>query len=154
MEFDIIELTAKHKPEVLALIATDDLRPEDILSEGTRYWGAFSGDHQLIGVIGCEYENEYGLLRSALVLREYRGCGIAARLTQTLLQAAREMGLKAVYLFSTGAGDYWKRQGFVDTPVSEVVSLLPGAYQVKLFERLGWLPTEAAYRYDFKREAL
>lgn len=148
MEYQIKTLTDKHKPEVMALIATDDLRREDILAEGTHYWGAFSIDGALVGVIGCEYENEYGLLRSALVHHEHRGHGIATRLTQTLLQAAREMGLKAVYLFSTGAGDYWKRQGFVDTPVSEVTDRMPGAYQVKLFERLGWLPTEVAYRYE------
>ena len=147
MEFDIIALTEKHKPDVLTLIATDDLRPEDILAEGTRYWGAFLYD-ELIGVIGCEYEGPYGLLRSALVLHECRGHGIAARLTQTLLRAGKEMKLKAVYLFSTGAGDYWKRQGFIDTPVSEVAGNMPGAYQVKLFDRLGWLPTEVAYRYE------
>lgn len=147
MEYDIIELTHRHKAEALALIATDDLRPEDILAEGTRYWGAFSQD-KLAGIIGSEFEGGYALLRSALVRREYRGCGIAARLTQTLLDAAKEMGCSAVYLFSTGAGDYWKRQGFTETPVSEVVQNMPGAPQVKLFERLGWLPTEVAYRYE------
>ena len=57
------------------------------------------------------------------------------------------LGLKAVYLFSTGVGDYWQRQGFKETSVSEVVHHMPGAYQVKLFDRLGWLPTEVAYRY-------
>ena len=124
MEIDIIALTEKHKPDVLALIATDDLRPEDILAEGTRYWGAFLHD-ELIGMIGCEYEGQYGLLRSALVLHAYRGHGIAARLTQTLLLAAKEMGLKAVYLFSTGAGNYWQRQGFTETSVDEVVNNMP-----------------------------
>jgi GNAT superfamily N-acetyltransferase len=147
MEYGIIELTPAHKPEALALIATDDLRPEGILAEGTRYWGAFS-EYKLVGIIGCEYENKCALLRSALVRREYRGQGIAARLTQTLLDAARASGIKTVYLFSTGAGDYWKRQGFTDAPVAEVVRNMPGAPQVKLFDRLGWLPAEAAYRYD------
>lgn len=147
MDFEIIELSPKHKPDVLALIATDDLRPEDILAKGTRYWGAVSDD-SLIGVIGCEYVGRYGLLRSALVAHAHRNQGIAALLTQTLLQGAREMGLNAVYLFSTGAGDYWKRQGFMEVSVDEVVSFMPGTYQVKLFDRLGWLPTEVAYRYD------
>lgn len=147
MEFDIIELRENHKPLVMSLIATSDLRPEDILAEGTRYWGAFA-HHTLVGVIGCEYEGRYALLRSALVLHPYRGYGIAAQLTQTLLQAARDTGLKTVYLFSTDAGAYWVRQGFCKTSVAEVVQDMPGAYQVKLFDRLGWLPTEVAYRYD------
>ena len=149
MELNIIALSERHKPQVSALIETDELRPEDILAEGTRYWGAFLHD-QLVGMIGCEYEGQYGLLRSALVQRAYRGHGIAAQLTQTLLQAAKEMRLKAVYLFSTGAGDYWKRQGFAETTVDEVTRNMPGVYQVRLFSRLGWLPTEVAYRYELK----
>jgi len=146
-QFEIIQLTLEHKPDILALIATDNLRSEDILAEGTRYWGAFSRGN-LVGVIGCEYAGGYGLLRSALVAHACRGQGIAAQLTQTLIHAARKMGLTAVYLFSTDAGDYWRRQGFVDAPVDEVVSRMPNAYQVMLFNRLGWLPTEVAFRYD------
>jgi|AGTN01.3.fsa_nt_gi N-acetylglutamate synthase and related acetyltransferases len=151
METGIIELTADQKPRVLALIATSDLRPEDILAEGTRYWGALAHD-TLVGVVGCEYDGRCALLRSALVLPPYRGQGIAARLTQTLLQAATEMGLEAVYLFSTDAGPYWVRQGFCNVPVEEVVQHMPGAYQVKLFDRLGWLPTEVTYRYALRHK--
>ena len=76
---------------------------EDVLAEGTRYWGVYSGGN-LIGVIGCEYQGRYGLLRTAFVLDEYRGNGIAAKLTETVFDAARNMGLDAAYLFSTDAG--------------------------------------------------
>lgn len=144
MEFDVRELEACDKPSVLELLATDHLRLEGILEEGTRYWGAFS-DGRLIGVIGCEYENQCGLLRSALVHKQYRGKGIAEQLTRKLLHAADEMDLKAVYLFSTEAGKYWMRFGFEEVPVEEVTDRLPNAPQVGLFDKLGWLPTEIAY---------
>lgn len=146
MEFNICELEACDKPSVLDLLATDHLRPESILEEGTRYWGAFF-DEKLIGVIGCEYENQYGLLRSALVHKQYRGKGIAEQLTRKLLHVAGEMDLKAIYLFSTEAGIYWTRLGFKEVPVEEVIDRLPNAPQVRLFDKLGWLPTEIAYKY-------
>jgi amino-acid N-acetyltransferase len=145
MKYSIAELTADDKDEVLKLVAAEDLRTEDILAAGTRYWGALHGG-RLIGVIGCEYQGRYGLLRSACVEKQYRGNGAGAKLTEALMQAARDMGLEALYLFSTEAGGYWVRNGFCEAPVEEVTQRLPDAYQVKLFESLGWLPTEKAFK--------
>jgi N-acetylglutamate synthase-like GNAT family acetyltransferase len=147
MEYGIKELKADDKQSVLKLLsAEDELRTEDILAKGTRYWGAYS-DGALIGVIGCEYQGTYGLVRSACVEPACRGNGVGAALTQTLMRAARDAGLEALYLFSTIAGAYWLRAGFSEAPVAEVAERLPDAYQVKLFARLGWLPTEEAFKY-------
>ncbi|MHB8065098.1 MAG: GNAT family N-acetyltransferase [Ruminiclostridium sp.] len=120
-----------------------------MLEKDTRYWGAFVKD-RLGGVIGCEYENQYGLLRSALVDIQYRKMGIAERLTKVLLQAAEEKNLEEIYLFSTGAGAYWNRLGFEQVMVEDVVEKLANAPQVKLFEKLGWLPTEIAFKFSLK----
>lgn len=147
MDYNIIELNKDDKAAALELLAASDLRMEDVLAEGTRYWGAYSGD-KLIGVIGCEYQGGYGLLRTAFVQCEYRGIGIAAKLTETVFDAARRMGLKAVYLFSTDAGPYWLKQGFKIVPVDQVIEKLYDCYQVRLFDRLGWLPTEVTYKYN------
>lgn len=38
----IVELKQSDRAEVLGLLATGDLITEDILAEGTRYWGAYS----------------------------------------------------------------------------------------------------------------
>jgi N-acetylglutamate synthase-like GNAT family acetyltransferase len=129
----------------LKLIATDHLRPEGILENGTKYWGAFVNG-ELIGLIGCEYENQYGLLRSAIVAKDFRGQGIGKQLTRFLLNDAEQKKLDAIYLFSTGAGQYWRSFGFEESWVAEVVEKLANAPQVKLFNELGWLPTEAAYK--------
>jgi N-acetylglutamate synthase-like GNAT family acetyltransferase len=146
MKFEIIELNACDKSRVTELLKAGGLRTEDVLEEGTRYWGAFA-DGELIGAIGCEYENGCGLLRSAIVREQYRGNGIAAQLTEALLEVARETVIEAVYLFSTDAGAYWERLGFNEVAVQEVVMRMPDAFQVRLFDRLGWLPTEVAYKY-------
>ena len=146
MEIEIKQLTESDKAIVLELIATDHLRHEGILDKGTKYWGAFD-NNQLVGVIGCEFENKFGLLRSALVDKNYRNARIAHRLTKVLIDNGREENLEAIYLFSTGAGDYWTKLGFKEIMVSEVVDRMGDTPQVKLFEKLGWLPTEVAYKY-------
>ena len=89
MELVIRELTDADRPEVLALINTDHLSAEGIMERGSRYWGGFDGG-RLVGLIGCEYEQNCGLLRSALVDRAYRKLGVARRLTDVLLRDARK----------------------------------------------------------------
>jgi N-acetylglutamate synthase-like GNAT family acetyltransferase len=143
---DIIirELTAEDLGHVNDLLSSGNLRPEGILAPGTRCWGAF-GDDGLAGMIGCEYENGCGLLRSALVRPGHRGRGIGRRLIECLLEDSRSRGLRAIYLFSTDAGPYWVRLGFRRVPVRDVMDAMPGAPQVRLFQELGWIPTEVAY---------
>ena len=109
-----------------------------------QYWGAFV-NAELIGLIGCEYKDRYGLLRSALVAKGLRGQGIGKQLTEVVLNDAAQNHLEAIYVFSTGAGPYWINLGFTETSVAEIVENLSSAPQVKLFDQLGWLPTEVAY---------
>jgi N-acetylglutamate synthase-like GNAT family acetyltransferase len=89
----IRKLNEKDRHDIFQLINTDELRSESILETGTKYRGAFFGNC-LIGIIGCEYENEFGLLRSALVDKPYRGIRNAEQLTNVLLQSAKEDNLK------------------------------------------------------------
>jgi len=141
----IRELTPEDLGRVNALMSCDNsLRPEGILATGARYWGAF-GEDGLVGMIGCEYQNGRGLLRSALVHPRHRGEGLGRRLTEHLIGDSRSMGLRVIYLFSTDAGPYWERLGFRRVPVREVTDAMPDAPQVRLFHGLGWLPTEVAY---------
>jgi N-acetylglutamate synthase-like GNAT family acetyltransferase len=146
MKVIIRKLNENDRTTALQLIYKDELRPEGIHEIGTKYWGAFIGN-SLIGIIGCEYENEYGLLRSALVDKNYRGNRIAEQLTKVLLQSAREDKVEEVFLFSTEAGEYWTKLGFQRTDTYELIQKLRNAPQVKLFEKLGWLPSEVAYKY-------
>ena len=132
---------------MLALLANDDLRPEGILAQDSRYWGAYV-DETLVGMLGIELENGSGLVRSAVVAPAYRRHGIAARLTETLLAEARAWGLRTLYLFGTTAGPYWEKRGFQAITVAEIVQHLPHAPQVVLFDELGWLPTELAFKMD------
>ena len=67
---------------------------------------------ELIAVMGIEVYEDFGLLRSLAVAREYRGHGFAKRLCQRVLQHAAGRGIKKVYLLTLTAERFFLRQGF------------------------------------------
>ena len=147
---DIVIREAGHADlfNLQGLLTQVGLSAADILTPGTHYWLAMDDTEQPIGVIGFEAGHDAVLLRSVAVKPSLHGQGIGTRLVKHALAAAAAHNYRYVYLFSTDAGTYWQRQNFHEVPVSEVVAALPGAPQVKEYERLGWLPTEVAWRYN------
>jgi N-acetylglutamate synthase-like GNAT family acetyltransferase len=141
----IRQATTSDVAAIIALLQTDDLRTEGILEHLTRYWVAEDGP-RLIGAIGLELGDTCVLLRSAIVTSGERGNGVGRKMTEQALEWASESGYRFAYCFSTDAGSYWTARGFNICSVEEVVCAVPHAPQVRLFDRLGWLPTEVAYR--------
>lgn len=115
---------------------------------GSTYWLAESGG-EVVGCIGLEHGDHVSLLRSAAVRPDRQGQGLGQQLAQVALQAARSRGDRAVYLFSSHAGGYWQKLGFVQVPVGELSAALPGAPQVKSGECRGWIHDETAWKLDF-----
>jgi N-acetylglutamate synthase-like GNAT family acetyltransferase len=146
--FSIREALGHEASRVIALLTHNHQSAQDVLVPGTRYWVAEDAQGQCIGTVGLEGGRDAGLLRSAGVLPAWRGHGVGTALTQRALASARHAGYGAVYLFSTGAGAYWRRFGFREVPVSELVAALPEAPQVRQYAALGWLSTEVAWRCD------
>ena len=66
-----------------------------------------------VGAMGLELRGTHALLRSAVVVPEERGSGIAARLYATVERFAREQGVHTLVLLTTRAEGYWARHGFV-----------------------------------------
>lgn len=141
----IREATTGDLASIRSLLTASELRTEGVLEADTCYWVAEVGD-ELVGAIGLELGDTSVLLRSAIVAPSARSAGIGRALTDTALNWAWKHGYRAAYCFSTDAGSYWIARGFTECPVDEVLDNLPNAPQVRLFRRLGWLPTEVAYR--------
>jgi amino-acid N-acetyltransferase len=98
---------------ILELLAAANL-PSDGLEEqfGERYAVA-EYEGRIIGAEGIEVYGLYGLLRSAVVDAGWRGRGIGEALTENRLAWAKAQKLRAVYLLTTTAGDFFPRFGFV-----------------------------------------
>jgi amino-acid N-acetyltransferase len=69
-------------------------------------------DGRLVGAIALERYGNEGLLRSAVVDPGERGGGIGAALVDRMLDVARERRLRAVYLLTTTAEQWFPRFGF------------------------------------------
>lgn len=69
-------------------------------------------DGALVGVAGLEVHGRNGVLRSVAVDPSMRGRGLGRRLTDRVLETARESGLRRIYLLTTTAEKYFPRLGF------------------------------------------
>jgi N-acetylglutamate synthase-like GNAT family acetyltransferase len=146
----LVEPSPNEADRVIGFLQQHDLVTEGVLAPNTRYWFAVNPHGDVVGVIGLELGDGAALLRSAVVAPDYRKHGVGSTLVIQAFSACRASGIYRVYCFSTGAGAYWQRFGFVEVPVSEVVAALPAAPQVVDFERRGWLPKETAWRKDLE----
>jgi N-acetylglutamate synthase-like GNAT family acetyltransferase len=133
---------------ICALLTESELSTHAVLADGTRYWLAERADGRPLGAIGVEFGAGAALVRSAAVQPDARGQGAGAALLRHALSQAAAAGCRSAYLFSTGAGAYWSRQGFREIPVPDLVAALPNAPQVRYYDQHGWLPDEVAWRKD------
>ncbi len=94
--------------------------PLDGLDEqfGDNYAVALANE-RLVGVEGIERYGDDGLLRSAAVDPAYRAFGIGNALTLDRIAWARRRQLRAIYLLTTTAADYFPRFGFVQVSRTE-----------------------------------
>jgi N-acetylglutamate synthase-like GNAT family acetyltransferase len=74
---------------------------------------------RVVAAAGLEVHGPVGLLRSVAVLPPERGSGLGRRLVEDRLRAAREQRLRAVYLLTTTASDYFRGLGFVEASRAE-----------------------------------
>jgi amino-acid N-acetyltransferase len=70
----------------------------------------------VVGCAGIERYGDVGLLRSVAVAEGLAGRGLGATLVTALLEQARGLGLRAVYLLTTTAAGYFPRFGFESIP--------------------------------------
>ena len=66
----------------------------------------------LVGAIGIERYGDYGLLRSAVTAPSWRGRGLGQALTRERIAWARAQKMRALYLLTTTAADFFSRFGF------------------------------------------
>lgn len=132
---------------ITALLEACGLYTTSVTPEGSTYWIAFL-DGQPGGCIGLEHGRGASLIRSTAVLPEFRSHGLGRALVVSALTQASLRGDRAVYLFSSEAGDYWKRYGFTPSTAAEVEAALPEAPQVRSGMCKGWIHEEQVWKRE------
>lgn len=104
---------------VEALLTASGLPTAGVADSFDEFVVAESGG-QIVGVVGMEYHGRYALLRSTAVAEDFRGLGIARALITHALADAERREMRAVYLLTTTAKDYFPSFGFAAVPRDSV----------------------------------
>ena len=107
---NINRFSPSDKQEVLDLLTGAELPVEDLTDETMQHFMVARGeDNSIIGVVGIEMFQEDGLLRSLAVQPAYRGKGLGIQLTREIESFARGKGIKALYLLTMTAADFFSK---------------------------------------------
>lgn len=102
--------------EILALLSQVQLPHDGVAENLSAFLVARDESSRLIATIGLERHGNTALLRSAAVTPEYQGCGVGSRLTEQLLQRARNDSVERVVLLTSTASEFFARRfGFRET---------------------------------------
>jgi len=95
-----------------ALLRAYDLPIDDLTPEHCSHFFVAANGEALQGCVGLEPRGDAALLRSLAVAPAARGEGLGARLVEALERHARREGIRALYLLTTTAAEYFNRQGY------------------------------------------
>lgn len=70
-------------------------------------------DNTIVGIVGLEKYRPYALLRSLAVRKDYQRKGLGNVLVNEAIRVCTAENISKVYLLTTTADEYFKRQGFV-----------------------------------------
>jgi N-acetylglutamate synthase-like GNAT family acetyltransferase len=98
-------------PAMMALLDAEGL-PTDGVAEAIAHFQVLDEGGGIIAAAGVEPHGASALLRSVVVAPAHRGRGFARRLTESMVQHARELGHDSLYLLTTDADEYFAGLGF------------------------------------------
>ena len=135
--FTIRPATAADLAPVSALLTRAHLAPNEIDAQfGPQFAVAVDqASGAVIGAAGVEMHgtagDAVGLFRSAVVDEHWRGHGVGAALTHDRLAWAEHEALRAVYLLTETAAEYWPRFGFERTARSDAPASIMASHEWK-----------------------
>src|SRR3569833_1913902 len=107
---EIIE-AINYREDIIALLSSEKLPASDLPASLKNFLVVIEND-ELVGVIGLETYGNYGLLRSLAVRPDSRNQNIAGKLVREIENLATAEGLKAIFLLTETASDYFLRKGY------------------------------------------
>jgi len=107
----ITKAKEQQRPSIISLLQSGNLPIEDLPASLDNFFIAVE-ENNVIGAIGMEPYGNFGLLRSMVVKKEFRGKNIASGLVEELETKAKESGIDCLYLLTETASEYFERKGY------------------------------------------
>jgi amino-acid N-acetyltransferase len=114
----------------LELLRRSDL-PEKGVADAFGHYFVVRDDMQIVGLAGLEIHGEDALLRSVVVEETHRGQGLAGALVDAVADRAKRLQLRALYLLTTTARDYFFRRGFADCSRDEAPPAIRSSWEFR-----------------------
>lgn len=95
------------------LVKSSGLPTDDLSFETSILIGYYDGP-SLVGTGALERLGDYALLRSLSVKLGVRGKSLGSNITEALIDEARSQNVKAIYLLTETARDFFHKKGFKD----------------------------------------
>lgn len=127
-ELAIRPAVPEDKTELTNLLQQSDLPVED-LTENLHGFLVAVVDGQIVGTVGIEAYQKWGLLRSLAVTADFQSRQIGSRLFEAALELARSKGIENLYLLTTTASEYFARKGFHEVCRKDVPAAIRATQQ-------------------------
>lgn len=95
-----------------SLLASAALPTEDLTERHCEHFYYLGNAQAPSGLVGLEILGDVALLRSLVVAAGSQGVGAGSALVKHAEQAAREAGVRAIYLLTTTAEGFFARHGY------------------------------------------
>lgn len=122
--------TSGDLPEVMALLDAAHLPQVGVEEHILNFMLALDGD-RVVGCAGLEVHQNSGLLRSVVVAPAYRSQGVGAKLTEGMMDLARQKNLTSLSLLTETAADFFLRFGFVEVKRTELPATLQSSEELQ-----------------------
>jgi len=106
-------------PDIRSLLTANDLPISGVDTDSGNFFVAVKSG-LIMGAIGTEQQESAALLRSFVVHSEYRKSGIGRALMAKSIQSLKTGKIKAIYLLTNTAEQYFQQYGFIKIDRSEV----------------------------------
>jgi len=109
---NLARASEKDEPWIRRLLNLCGLPDEDITPEHLNHFWVFQDGLQIAGVVGIEILGSVGLRRSLAVQEKFRKGGLGAGLVRKAEEYAASRDLKALYLLTLTAADFFAKRGY------------------------------------------
>jgi N-acetylglutamate synthase-like GNAT family acetyltransferase len=119
----VLESVDGHDAALRNALAAEGLPTDDLTDDGRTFF-SFLRDADTVGFGGYELLGDDALVRSVVILPKYRSVGLGKRVTEVLLEQARQDGARHAFLLTSSAAGFFRGLGFVETDRSSAPSAI------------------------------